>query len=408
MPIILILVLIPIFLWLPYASFSSPITTIFSLGQAAGLLGAVLFAINFLLSTRLPIIDTLFAGINRAYIIHHLNGIAALIFLVLHPLLLIYPLGLDIIIPTLDKPAYLFGILALLVLVVLLFITLVLFKHLPYERWQATHKFLGVSFLLGGIHVFLIPSTTMTSLPLRIYMLSIIGLGLAAYLYRTVFGKYMIPKTPFFVKSVESLNETTTQITLRPGLNTIKFTPGQFTFISALGQTHPFSVTAPQGSKELTFAIKSLGDYTSQIKNLKPNTQVQVEGPFGRFSYKYCDNSDQIWIAGGIGITPFLSMSRSISKSDSLNVHLFYAVKNRSEAIYQDELRKNPNIKLHLHESSTSGYLTAEIIKSTIPDFKKYDVFVCGPTTLMKALRAQCKKLGLQDDKIHDEQFALQ
>ncbi|MEK9200501.1 MAG: ferric reductase-like transmembrane domain-containing protein [Patescibacteria group bacterium] len=408
MPIILILLLIPIVLWLPYASFSSPITTIFSLGQAAGLIGAVLFAINFILSTRLQIIDTLFAGINRAYIVHHLNGVAALIFLILHPLLLMYPLGLDIIIPTLDRPAYLFGIAALLILLVLLFITLVLFKRIPYERWQATHKLLGVSFLLGGIHVFLVPSTTMSSLPLRIYMLSIITIGLLAYLYRTMFGKFMIPRTPFFVKSVTALNDTTTEIILRPGLNTLKFIPGQFIFITTLGQTHPFSLTATKGSKELSLAVKALGDYTTDIKKLKPDTQVLVEGPFGRFSYEYCKNPHQIWIAGGIGITPFLSMARSIPQNSELKVHLFYAVKTRSEAVYLDELQKNPHIQLHLHESTKSGYLTAEVLKRAVPDFKKYDIFVCGPTALMHSLRDQCKKLNIPNSRIHDEQFSLQ
>ena len=98
-----------------------------------------------------------------------------------------------------------------------------------------------------------------------------------------------------------------------PAGRPMAFLPGQFVFVDfhqdgISAETHPFSIASTPGQTTLEVVVRSLGDYTSRLMGLKPGAMARVEGPFGRFTYHRHRNRDQIWIAGGIGITPFMSM----------------------------------------------------------------------------------------------------
>src|SRR3989344_7666818 len=110
-----------------------------STGQILGLVGLSMFAVSLIISSRLKIIDSLFGGMNRAYIIHHIFGSVALILLLFHPLTLTITYSLSLLLPGSDWAINL-GIAALAGLTFLLFITL--FRWLPYHLWHLTHKFL--------------------------------------------------------------------------------------------------------------------------------------------------------------------------------------------------------------------------------------------------------------------------
>ena len=111
-------------------------------------------------------------------------------------------------------------------------------------------------------------------------------------------------------------NKTTLSVALAPVRKPLSFTPGQFVFL-ALGGTggwerHPFSVSSAPSDPRLELTIKASGDYTRELYDqLQPGVPAKLAGPFGGFDYRQ-GGHDQIWIAGGIGVTPFLSWIRSI------------------------------------------------------------------------------------------------
>ena len=397
--VIVILVLVPIL----FLNTSLPFSWL-GLSRIFGLAGSVLLSINFILALRSRRLERFFGGLNKLYVTHHLVGAWAFIFLLFHPVAL-FLAGYSIT-PSLSRPAELFGIWALVILSILLITTL--FLHLPYHIWRFTHQWIGAALLLATLHVYLIPSDVTVNLPLRIYILGLAALGLAAYTYRTLLGRWLVKKTPYTVHIVEVLNNQVTLVTLKPVKNTINFHSGQFIFIDvrSLGlsrESHPFSLAGDPTASTLRIAAKSSGDYTETLKHLKVGSTVNIEGPFGGFLYQQARYKSQIWIAGGIGITPFLSMSADLAHHPDYQAALYYVVSTPDEALFSP-----PNVQLHVHLSKTQGRLTADKIATDYPDFKKRDIFICGPPPMMKSLRKQFNKLGVKNSRIHTEEFSLQ
>lgn len=144
---------------------------------------------------------------------------------------------------------------------------------------------------------------------------------------------------------------------------------------------HPFSISGGQG-KTVFFTIKSSGDFTTDIyKKLQVGTKVAIDRSYGHMLLK--DGRDkQVWIAGGMGITPFISYIRENPPLDK-EIDFFYAFTGAENAVYVDMLRdyasKNPKLTLHIVDSKVDGYL----------NFDDYDlsdnttVFMCGPVKMM-------------------------
>jgi len=421
--LVIILALIPLIFWYPYASFSSTSTFWLTIGQFTALTGYSLFCLNFLLSARLKFLEPFFAGLNRIYIFHHLVGVSAFILLLLHPLSILLSYlyisaraVLLLFTPSLANFAVYFGIVAIVLFVTLLLITL--YGKLEYDTWKLTHKFLGLALFLASIHVFFIGSTLSVSPPLKLYLFSLTILSLTAYSYRVLFPRFLVKFLPYTVAAVRRLTPDILEISLAPASDRpFKFAPGQFIFVKPrlpgiLGQSHPFSLTNPLGAPKLTITPKMVGDYTGSLKLLKPKTPVLVEGPFGWFSYVHYSYPRQVWIAGGIGITPFVSMATSLIHFPALqDIHLYYAVKDSAEAVYVKVFtalaKSDPRFHFHLHTSASQGRLTAEKISRDLPDLISREVFVCGPPPMMKSLRTQLRALGLKNSHIHSEEFSL-
>ena len=83
-------------------------------------------------------------------------------------------------------------------------------------------------------------------------------------------------------------------------------------------------------------SVKALGDFTARLgQKLDVGQAVRVQGPFGRF--RMSGTADEVWIAGGIGITPFLAWAAALSP-DARPVHLFYCIRSREEAPHLAEI----------------------------------------------------------------------
>src|SRR5690606_21497933 len=116
----------------------------------------------------------------------------------------------------------------------------------------------------------------------------------------------------------------------------------------------------------------------------------------------------QVWIAGGIGLTPFLSFLRGMDTLDK-DVDFYYTVRHREEALFLDEIetaaKRHPRLKVHVRFSAADGPLKAEDVIGNAGGMKGYHVYMCGPLPMIQAFEKKFREAGVPAGKIHFEEF---
>jgi predicted ferric reductase len=421
--IILILVISPIAVWaimMPLSlRFSDLDTAATSIGQILGLAGIMLFSINLILTSRLKIFDKIFWGINKLYDYHRLIGALAFSMILFHPLFLVVKYlrfslrDAAVFLVSFGPLNVLFGRIALYLMILLMVFTFyIAFK---YQNWKLTHKFMVLVFVFALLHLLYIQSDVSRNNLLRYYIIFFAIFGLLSGFWRAFLSRFINKNYSYRVKSVKRVGEQVLAIDMVPLKESIKFNPGQFIFLSFKSkkispEVHPFSISSAPGSDGIQVSVKSLGDYTADLKNIAPGDLASIEGPFGKFCYNYIPNNRQIWMAGGIGITPFLSMARSI-KDNSCKIDLYYCIKNKGEAVFAEELSaissKYSGFRLFVWCSDERGFISAGAVSKYSNNLSGKDIFICGPPVFMKSLKDQFAKSGVESKKIHWELFEL-
>jgi predicted ferric reductase len=128
----------------------------------------------------------------------------------------------------------------------------------------------------------------------------------------------------YTVDSVDRLNQTTLHVVLAPVADSLTFEAGQFVFVAFGGpaswERHPFTVSSAPQDRHLQLSIKTLGDYTQHLyETLQPGVPAIVGRAFGMLDYRKAGSS-QVWIAGGIGITPFRCWIRSFPEALAFDI----------------------------------------------------------------------------------------
>ena len=419
--IIFLLLLFTIFLWylrMPLADrFLNFYAITTSLGQISGLVGMVLFIITIILSSRLQFFEDYFGGLNKVYFWHHFLGGISLILLLFHPIVLLIKfisvslISAFLFLLPIGEMSITFGMIALLFMILLLYFTF--FTNFRYRTWKVTHKFLGIAFFFAILHTFFVPSDVSLYLPMKIYMGFLVLLGILVFIYRTLFGKIFVPKFFYIVEKVNQLNEKVVEIIMFPQTEKLNFLPGQFIFLSFKGkgitrEIHPFSISSGRFDNKLSVIVKNLGDYTAKLKNLRAGSMAIIEGPYGKFSYLNSCNNDQVWIAGGIGITPFLSMARSF-RNNNFKIDLYYCSQTKDELVFFEELSNISNNKTNFRLvpfcADVKGHINIKTINNFSGDIKGKDFFLCGPPAMMRSLRSQLLVNGVARKNIHSEEF---
>ncbi len=440
------LCIIPVILWVqihPLSTIHGFPAVMLAIGRVTGLVGMIMYALNLIYSTRLRFLERFFGGLNRVYIAHHMLGGLALVLLAIHPMvlslryvttnlkqaaLILVPNGLAPVSSLFDKASFyhpivleqwaiFFGFIAFWGMVVLLLVTF--FVHLPYRVWLFTHKFLGLAFFIAGLHVLFIVSDTSSHPLIKYYILVISLLGLVAFVYRTLLGNIFIRHYDYAVDDVKVVAGNVTQLTMSPVGDRLSYKPGQFIFIrfthsgtKLSKEWHPFSISSGDKDGRLQVSVKGLGDYTNSLVKIQPGAVAKIEGAYGRFSYNNFKNMNQIWVAGGIGVTPFISMAKSLP-DDGYQIDLYYSVKTASELIDWEALAgtsvaKNGKFRVMPYIGDQSKErLSADFIQQHSGDLHGKDIFICGPPPMMTSLRKQFKAKGVPGARIHSEEFGM-
>lgn len=404
-----------------------------SLINYTGIIAMGVMSVGMMLAIRPVIIESLTGGLDKTYRLHKWLGITGLVFGIIHYLWKYVPkwmVGWGL----LQKPARgprpvqssqildffqhqrglaeTIGEWTFYAAVIL--IALALIKRFPYRYFFKTHRFLAVAYLFLVFHsVVLMDFSYWGEIVGPLMLLLMIGGTVGAFisLFRRVGFKRRA------VGIIEELHHHEDNRVLKVAIKLMDrwsgHDAGQFAFVTFDQQEgpHPFTISSAwHGDGSLCFHIKGIGDYTNTLPDtLKSGDLVTVEGPYGRFNFS-SDKPRQIWVAGGIGITPFIAgIQARMKKADDKPVDLFYSTDAPDET-FIDKLRHSAeaaNVRLHLLIPAKDGFLNAERIHQAIPGWKDADVWFCGPKGFGQSLFRDFTQAGLPSSGFHQELFEM-
>ena len=402
----------------------------------AGSCSVICMALGLLLAARPRAVEASFGGLDRMYRLHKYLGVAALLLFIAHFATVPEAPEGDAAEATEvsvegsqtaaasaasadreeeDLPIDLFGSVAMIGFTLLIVISLN--RKIPYHRWLTTHRFMGLFFTIVSIHVFLvlydgqdIPFLSAPGMALALLLL----VGLAAYAYKQLVYPWR-EKHSFTLAEVNRL-ERATEVVLKPRGRMFPFEPGQFAFITidAAGfrEAHPFTIASGAREDRLRFAMKVLGDYTRRVRDdLSAGADVAVEGPYGRFN-PLKGSEKQVWVAGGIGITPFLSALRTMSPGHGKTVQLYYCVRTAREALFFSEMERSAaslgGVTIARFDSDAGARISADFINDDLGgELGDWSYYCCGPKSMVMAVSEGLTKHGVPARSIHREEFEL-
>ncbi|MCC5832804.1 MAG: hypothetical protein JJU12_07165 [Chlamydiales bacterium] len=292
----------------------------------------------------------------------------------------------------------------------LFIIGVTILKLLPYDKWKLTHQFMSLVFLLASLHFLLSRQRLSSSFPSLALLFIPMGFGLFGILYKQIWKPFFVRYPEYRVISAKKLNDNVMMVELKPADRSIAFTPGQYAFFSFRGklphEQHPFTVCSEEDDV-ISILAKVRGDFTRLFYDtIHDGERACLDGPYGRFDYTQ-GTSEQIWIAGGIGIVPFIAWCQTIKQWKG-KITLYYCFHREIDAVFLDMFRsvqdKVREFHLHLFCSEKNEHLSVEEIQSH-QDLLNKDIFMCGPRRLTHPFVKQLKKRGVESKRIHLEDF---
>ena len=411
---------VPVVLWLLTNSLSdrfvSRSSALSSFAVLVGLVAFSLFACNVVLGSRVRPIERLFLSLDRVYKAHRRLGAVVVVTVLTHAALMVGSRGAQGVDAMLDlftpDPGWRVFVGVLSGLAITALVLLSFYAPLRHRGFVFVQRLSGLVFVLTPLHVLRVPIASTLSTPLRVYLVALTLAAGVAYVRRSLLARVLVRRYPYRLVEVHPHHPRVVELVAAPDRERMKFQPGQFAFLSLDHPfvdkgPHPFSITSGRDDPNLRFVVKGVGDHTTALLEAKPGVRARVEGPFGGLSHERMPSKRQIWVAGGIGITPFLSMARSLG--EGYEIDLYYATAHLAEAHFLGELRHiarlDPSFRVIPVTEDDIGFITADYVRKTSGSLKGRDILICGPPAMLDNLRYQFRHIGVPDERIHAEDF---
>jgi predicted ferric reductase len=401
------------------------------LGLSFALIGFAIIAMQFLLSARLGWIEWPF-GLDMMFGFHRAMAVVAALLLVTHPFLIASNQKTWRLLLSFNLHWYvLLGKAALFLLLANVLLSLLQRRtRLPFEGWRVGHDIAGVALLaFGFIHGWFV-HVDMARPVMQGVWIVLGATALAAFAWHRMIRPRLRSRS-YTVAAVRRPAQRVWTLDMKPpeGAPAPVYLPGQFHFLTlhrGAGlpvEEHPFTISSsPTEAGMLASTIKESGDFTATVGKTAVGDRVTVVGPYGRFSYLlHPEQKDLVFIAGGIGITPFRSMLVHMRDTGvDRTVLLMWANNTERDIAFREEIEaiaagERPRLKIVLVLSQPGegwaherGHITAEMIRRHAGrNLAAKSYYVCGPPQMMRATFVALEDLLVPADRIYFERFAL-
>jgi len=295
-----------------------------------------------------------------------------------------------------------------------------------YELWHLSHIALAVIAVVFGFLHMVGWSFYLTDPWKRALWLGLAIAWLVLFMYVRLFRPLLMLRRPYRVVEVRTERGDSTTLVMRPdGHAGFRFRPGQFGWLTVWGS--PFRITAnpfsfsssaelPGGQVEMT--IRKLGDFSGAADRIAKGQRVFLDGPYGAFTIG--NPADMhVLIAGGVGITPMMSMIRTLAdRRDRRPVILLYGNKDWDAATFREELDSMKErldlTVVHVLSNPPDGwdgergFIDAALLRRHLPkEYAEHEYFICGPGPMMDAVEVALGELGVPLSKYHSERYSF-
>ncbi|WP_454631551.1 ferredoxin reductase family protein [Bradyrhizobium cenepequi] len=303
-----------------------------------------------------------------------------------------------------------------------LLIALALIRYFPYRLFYKTHRLLAVVYLVLVFHAVVLIQFSYWVSPLGSVMAVLLASGTVAailVLLRRVGAGRQVKGKITALQYYPGVRALETEIAVPYGWPGHK--PGQFAFATsdAWEGAHPYTIASGWHAERprITFITKELGDHTSRLRHkLSVGQEVKVEGPYGCFTFDD-DRPHQIWIGGGIGITPFVARMKHMALQketpdlpEGQTADLFHTTADVDEEALGKLAAdaRSADVRLHVLIDARDGHLTGERIRKSVPLWREASIWFCGPPGFGEALKRDFAAQGFPvKDRFHQELFAM-
>jgi predicted ferric reductase len=303
-----------------------------------------------------------------------------------------------------------------------------------YPLWRWVHLLLAGSVLvLSALHIWFLNHLVTDPVLRAVFGLMLAGM-LGVLSYRWIWRPCFDRRGAYQVLEVRPETENVHTLVIGPrrprhgfDVNMLAYEPGQFAWLrtkrSVTAEEHPFTITScAQESETVEFTIRNVGDFTSSIASLRPGDPVWIDGPHGAFTWD--DRSYHrglVLIAAGVGITPMISMLRTLAfRGDRRPVLLVSGARGVDELLFRDEVRElREELDLTVVEvlsrppadwTGRSGRIDRALLRQVLPERSRrhrIEYFICGPAPMVTDVLEALQELGIDPARIHTEQFDM-